>query len=223
MEDGENFDPFLLVPDPILAYLSSFLWLNDAVNFRRTCKRHAELGKDLVESKIQEETKAHIFRWLKYPPCKDFPEEIWTLASIRYGPQATGPLAKWPLPDKPIDAEYVCMNEGLDQAFTAGDLEAAEFFWERGGDLCYTAYVHAIANPTNFRQFVEYPLDRGYRGSLDKIMNAAAEAADVLLVRRCIWSGARNFCIPGHFQKGFKRARKCSKCGCPGHYALACK
>ncbi len=193
MGDGEGVAPFLLVPNPILQLLSSFLRLNDAVNFRRTCKRHAELGKDLVDEKIRKEDKRNIFRWLKYPPCEDFPGEIWTLALIRYGPQGNGPLAKWLLPDKPIDAEYVCMNEGLDRAFTAKDLEAAELFWERGADLSYNAYVNAIANPTNFGQFVEYPLNRMYQTSLDRIMHAAVYMQEVLLIRRCISLGARDF------------------------------
>ena len=62
MEDDENVDPFLLVPDPILEHLSSFLWLNDAVNFRRTCKRHAELGKSSVDYKIE---RKRVYLWLQ--------------------------------------------------------------------------------------------------------------------------------------------------------------
>ena len=196
MEDGESFHPFLIVPDPILKYMTSFLWLNDAVNFRRTCLRHAELGKSTVDKKIQEVAKAHIFRWLKYPPDKENPGEIWLMASFRYRPHGDRSLPSGPIGvNIPQTLEYLCMDEGLDQAFTAEDLEAAEFFWERevGVDLTYGAYVNAIANPTRLGKFVEYPLNRGYQGSLDRIMHAAIYMKDVQLIRRCIRLGARDF------------------------------
>ena len=225
MEDHESFDPFLPVPGELVEYLSSFLWINDAVNFRRTCKRHAELAKSTVDKKIQEETKAHIFRWLKNPPCKAFPQEIWTMASFRYGPHGDRSLPSGPVGVTMTQtAEYLCMNEGLDQAFTAEDLEAAEFFWERGADLSYGAYVNSITNPTRLRKFVEYPLNRGYQGSLDRIMHAAVSMKDVLLIRRCISLGARDFDITKYSKvdKNFK-TRNCSKCGSPGHYKSVCR
>ena len=213
MEDGESVDFFFIVPEPILEYLSSFLRLNDAVNFRRTCKRHAELANSTVESKIHEEKRGHIFLWLKNP------KNLWMQTMGKYGPAGDPRTAH-----KLMNTLGVCMNEGLDRAYTAGDLEAAEFFWERGADLSYHAYIHSIAH-TNCRPFVEYPLDRGYQGSLDKIMHAAVFMTDVLLIRRCISLGAREFDITKYSKvdKTFKKARKCSKCGSPGHNKSTCK
>ncbi len=200
MEDGENDDPFLLVPDPVLEYLSSFLWLNDAVNFRRTCKRHAELGKLTVDYKIERKR-----------------------------------VSLWLVPDRPppgflcwntkAKTRSLAMNDGLARAFAVEDLEAAEFFWERGADLSYLVYARAIANPTNFRQFVEYPLDRGYQGPLDTIMHSAFKMMDVLLIRRCIWLGARDFDITKYsmVHENWENPKRCSKCKSPGHYKNKCK
>ena len=148
------------------------------------------------------------------------------MAAFRYGLQGTRYLPSGPIGvNISQTVEYLCMFEGLDQAFTAEDLEAAEFFWERGVDLSYHAYVNAIANPTRLRKFVEYPLDRGYQGSLDRIMHAAVSMKDVLLIRRCISLGARDFDITKYSKvdENLKKARNCSECGSPGHYKSVCR
>ena len=193
--------PFLQVPGELVEYLSSFLRLNDAVNFRRTCKRNAELAKSTVDKKIE---MHFIYLWLA--PC----------VVQTKGSHLRKTISK---------TKSGAMDAGLDLAFNRIDLEAAEFFWERGADLSYHAYINAIATPKRLGKFVEYPLDRGYQGSLDMIMHAALFMTDVLLIRRCISLGARDFNIEKYtkMDKNFKKARKCSKCGSPGHNKNTCK
>ena len=199
MEDDESDDPFLLVPDPVLEYLSSFLWLNDAVNFRRTCKRHAELGKLTVDYKIE---RKRVSLWLV--PGGPPPGSL-CIQKARTRSQA--------------------MNAGLNSAVRDGDLESAEFFWERGAYLSYYACIFAITHADR-RPFVEYLLYRGYRGSLDMIMHSAFKTMDVLLIRLCIWLGARDFDITKYsmvYERFGNSRRRCSKCRFPGHNKNTCE
>ena len=85
-----------------------------------------------------------------------------------------------------------CMNAGLDMAFTENDLETAEFFCQRGADLLLIGCDYARDND-NYGPFVEYLLVRGRQDSLDTIMHIGVLMMDVLLIRRCLWLGARNF------------------------------
>ncbi len=164
-------DSFSLLPEVMVQHIASFLWVNDAINFRRTCKRHASLAEFLVDSKIRE-NGIHI--WLRAIERPQNRRNRMIPIFPKYRNQA--------------------MTQGLETAFEHGNLEAADFFWKRGADLTQLHSYLIAKGDDRLRvertKLVEYAIHRGGEDTLNAITRFAAENGDILLMRRCIQLGA---------------------------------
>ena len=151
----------------MVEHLDKFLWLNDVINFGRTCKRIASITKSLVDEKMD---KRNIREYLR-PTYYCYRHKVWAFAYMLKKALETGDVESY---------EFFFDRIGDSRIWI-------EPIGSPGHRL---RYRHDLSPFLEILPKYEKSKPRACMEVLNCIMIHATENEDVLLVRRCITMGA---------------------------------